>query len=398
MILTPSQRVPDALVRIVNLELQAHKIKATALFPVDGPQVLTICVKTAFGGRIEQVEALRATLAEKTGSGSARIDLTRDGLLVQLPKQRKDCRTVTRAELLARVKREGRPIADTMAPLGLDVLNRVTWLDIADATTPHVAVFGITGSGKTTLLSWLAWWLAMHGRPRLLVATPKADDFSGFDGLAGLLHPVVRTADELARLMAWTMQEAAQRRLAGIGDRLVLVIDEVPYWREHVPGFDGNLAELAAIGRGLGLHLLVGSQEATERAVGRAVFNLPARIVGRIGSNVHSYVTAGKAGANVDALQGLGDFLQVTPHLVRFQSPLLAPADMPLAPAGDNVLELPFLADGYTRADAGNSWNAAPVDMEALAEAVEAGAGVRQIMADFGIGYTRAKRYMEELS
>ena len=109
MILHPSQRTPDALVRIVNLELAAHKIKATALYPVDGPQVLTVCVKTAFGGKIEHVEALRATLAEKTGSGTARIDLTRDGLLVQLPKQRKDCRTVTRAELLARAKRAGRP-------------------------------------------------------------------------------------------------------------------------------------------------------------------------------------------------------------------------------------------------------------------------------------------------
>ncbi|MCB0042467.1 MAG: DUF87 domain-containing protein, partial [Caldilinea sp.] len=161
MILHPSQRTPDALVRIVNLELAAHKIKATALYPVDGPQVLTVCVKTAFGGKIEHVEALRATLAEKTGSGTARIDLTRDGLLVQLPKARRDCRSVDRRELMARAKREGRPFTDTMAPLGLDVLNRVAWLDLADATTPHVAVFGITGSGKTTLLSWLAWWLTM---------------------------------------------------------------------------------------------------------------------------------------------------------------------------------------------------------------------------------------------
>ena len=33
-----------------------------------------------------------------------------------------------------------------------------------------------------------------------------------------------------------------------------------------------------------------------------------------------------------------------------------------------------------------------------IVSAIEAGAGVRQIMAEFGIGYTRAKRYMEELS
>ena len=41
---------------------------------------------------------------------------------------------------------------------------------------------------------------------------------------------------------------------AGIGDRLVLVIDEVPYWREHAcPTFDGNLAELVQHRRGFGL-------------------------------------------------------------------------------------------------------------------------------------------------
>ena len=50
--------------------------------------------------------------------------------------------------------------------------------DIDDATTPHVAVFGITAR-KTTLL-WLAWWLDGCTAACLLVATLKADDFSGF--------------------------------------------------------------------------------------------------------------------------------------------------------------------------------------------------------------------------
>ena len=48
VILTPSQRRVDALVRIVNLELQAHKIKSDGAIPCRRPQVLTICAKICF--------------------------------------------------------------------------------------------------------------------------------------------------------------------------------------------------------------------------------------------------------------------------------------------------------------------------------------------------------------
>ncbi len=81
-----SGRDPAMMQHIVNLELAAHNVKARAVIAQDAPQCWTYVVRTAFGGRIEQVERLQASIAEKTAVSSCRIDRTEHGLVIQLAK------------------------------------------------------------------------------------------------------------------------------------------------------------------------------------------------------------------------------------------------------------------------------------------------------------------------
>jgi DNA segregation ATPase FtsK/SpoIIIE-like protein len=150
------------------------------------------------------------------------------------------------------------------------------------------------------------------------------------------------------------------------------------------------LEQVAAQGRGLGLHLVMGSQRADEASVGRAAYNAACRIVGKLGSGVYSFATTGRAGADPTLLQGMGDMLQVTPALERFQAPLLAPADFERLAPGYSQLDLPEPMAVPVR-----NARASAIDEDAVMDAIAAGASLRELMAQFRIGHARAKQLQQ---
>lgn len=383
-----SGRDPAIMRDIINLELAAHKVKARALSYVDAPQCWTYVVRTAFGGRIEQVERLQASLAEKTAVSSCRIDRAADGLIIQLAKPNTIRRYVSSrsmAQVLAAMAYRRRA---SLIPLGVTPQGQLASLDLRDPSSPHVAIFGLTGSGKSSLMRWLAWWLSLDGEPRLLLASPKIDDFAEFAGVTALLHPPINDEAGFARLLEWLWSELP-RRAAQPDDRqpVVVMIDEMPHWLARVNRTDEVLEQIAAQGRGLAIHLVMGSQRADEASVGRAAYNAACRVVGRLGSGVYSYATTGRAGADPTLLLGSGDMLMVTPQLTRFQAPLLASADFDRLEPGYGELDMPepiTMATMNARATA--------IDEDDVVEAFDNGASIRQVMAQFRIGHARAKQ------
>jgi DNA segregation ATPase FtsK/SpoIIIE-like protein len=385
-----SGRDPAMMQHIVNLELAAHNVKARAVIAQDAPQCWTYVVRTAFGGRIEQVERLQASIAEKTAVSSCRIDRTEHGLVIQLAKPA-SARAYVSTRSLARLLAANPQRRASLIPLGVTPLGHLAWLDLRSPVSPHVAVFGLTGSGKSTLMRWLAWWLALDGQPRLVLASPKLEDWSDFDGAAALRHPPISDEHTFARLLEWLWAELA-RRAADPTDRppTVVMVDETPHWLARVPRTDEVLEQVAAQGRGLGLHLVMGSQRADEASVGRAAYNAACRIVGKLGSGVYSFATTGRAGADPTLLQGMGDMLQVTPALERFQAPLLAPADFERLAPGYSQLDLPEPMAVPVR-----NARASAIDEDAVMDAIAAGASLRELMAQFRIGHARAKQLQQ---
>ncbi len=168
-----------------------------------------------------------------------------------------------------------------------------TWSVDLEGDGPHVLVAGTTGSGKSELLVALVTSLAVGNRPEELAVV--LIDYKGgaaFADLAGLPHVVGLVTDldaHLTQRALVSLQAEVRRRervlrdagcrdhaehvrrrgAAGAGrhgaagpvlPRLVVVVDEFRVLAEELPDFIGGLVRLAAVGRSLGVHLVLATQ------------------------------------------------------------------------------------------------------------------------------------------
>ncbi|MFE6963659.1 FtsK/SpoIIIE domain-containing protein [Agromyces sp. NPDC057679] len=160
--------------------------------------------------------------------------------------------------------------ASSAGPLVLDLVEH----------GPHALVAGTTGSGKSEFL--LAWLAALaRAYPPSLVSFLLVDFKGGaaFEPIRSLPHAVgvVTDLDEAEALRAVESLRAELRHreavLAGVGARdlrelgeevplarLVIVVDEFQAMIERFPELGGVIADIAARGRSLGVHLVLASQ------------------------------------------------------------------------------------------------------------------------------------------
>ncbi len=172
---------------------------------------------------------------------------------------------------------------------------------------PHVLVGGTTGSGKSELLQCLVASLALELPPEELAFV--LIDYKGgsaFAACAALPHTagVVTDLDEhlTARALASLRAELTRREqilaLVGARDvedyrrrrrpgdpplgRLVVVIDEFRLLAVDLPEFIAGIVHLAAVGRSLGVHLVL----ATQRPAGVVTADIQANVNLRIALRV----------------------------------------------------------------------------------------------------------------
>ena len=222
-------------------------------------------------------------------------------------------------------------LLDLLAPAGLtphDVARR--WRDRPRSTSallgvaaagpcavdlrrdgPHALVGGTTGAGKSELLQTMIASLAMGNRPdEMAFVLVDYKGGSAFKDCARLPHTVglVTDLDGHLTARALTSLEAELTRRehllgrvgakdiedyqAGAGPddprlpRLVLVIDEFKMLAEELPGFLDGLVRLAAVGRSLGIHLVL----ATQRPGGIVSADIKANVNLRIALRVRDTV------------------------------------------------------------------------------------------------------------
>ena len=397
-----AQYDPGVIREIVSIELRAHGLQVAVTMPKSLPQVWSLLARGAFGTKPAVVKALGDSIAEKTGVDAASIHQTRYGLVIVLAKPYELRRTLTAGELLRAVLAAGKPLGRLAVPVGLSILGEPVLLDLADASSPHAAILGATGSGKSELARWLLWWLAFRNGPavRLLAYSPKPD-YADLYGCAAMAHPPVQSPGEALRLLAWLVSELDSRMNAGESEpRIVAMFDEVPTLLKIQPDADGLLDRIASAGRAVGIHLLLGTQQAGKADTGGAMANMPARLVGRVSSGTLAYVTSGKSGTEADKLLGKGDFYLVRHDAIRLQAPLLGAAEWERLPytldaaALDLPEVMPIMQTQQRRG--GSGWNASEVDIDEVMDAFDGGATLRAVMEEFNLGYSRAKRLQDQ--
>lgn len=213
------------------------------------------------------------------------------------------------------------------------------------ADGPHAVVVGVTGSGKSELLTaWVTRLCAAYDSSEVAFLLADFKGGAAFDALADLPH-VTSTISDLdggsaARAIQSLRAEIRRREtvLARVGardiadervqePRLVIVVDEFAALRAEHAELVAVFADVAARGRALGMHLVLGTQRATGVFRDELLANCPLRIALRltdagdsryvIGSDAAARIPGDARGRGAALLRRAGDDAAVPTKIVR---------------------------------------------------------------------------------
>ncbi|WP_434969974.1 FtsK/SpoIIIE domain-containing protein [Microbacterium sp. bgisy207] len=185
---------------------------------------------------------------------------------------------------------------------------------------PHALVVGTTGSGKSELLrTWVAGMAARFSPAEVVFVLADFKGGTAFSSLRALPHVtgVLTDLDEaeaargLESLRAEVRRRESALAAAGIRDigeggtdlaRLVVVVDEFATLLAAHPELAGLFVDLAARGRALGIHIVLGTQRATGVFRDALLANCALRIVLRAADAADSRLMIGDdTGARIPA-------------------------------------------------------------------------------------------------
>ena len=180
---------------------------------------------------------------------------------------------------------------------------------------PHALVVGMTGSGKSELLvSWITALAALYPPERVVFLLADFKGGTAFAPLASLPHVVgvisdleatgaSRALQSLRAEIRWREAQLASAGARDIADgfadmpRLVVVIDEFAALIAQHPELHELFADIAARGRALGIHLILGTQRAAGSVRDGLLANLSLRVCLRVVDEADSRAVIGAAGA-----------------------------------------------------------------------------------------------------
>lgn len=178
---------------------------------------------------------------------------------------------------------------------------------------PHAIVTGTTGSGKSELLvTWVTALASTYGPDRVVFVLADFKGGTAFDPLRALPHVVAVVTDldpAGARRGVSSLTAELRRRETVLADarardivevdmpRLVIVVDEFAALLQEHPDLATVFTDIAARGRALGMHLVLGTQRAVGVVRDALAANCPLRVSLRVGDAADSRAVIGSDAA-----------------------------------------------------------------------------------------------------
>ncbi|MEN2737943.1 FtsK/SpoIIIE domain-containing protein [Microbacterium sp. X-17] len=176
---------------------------------------------------------------------------------------------------------------------------------------PHAVVVGMTGAGKSELLvTWILALCATHTPAEVVFLLADFKGGTAFQPLADLphvtgvltdldadgAHRAIESLRAELRVREAALADAGARDVSDPGvrlPRLVIVVDEFAALATQHPELLGVFTDIAARGRALGLHLVLGTQRAVGVLRDALLANCPLRICLRVTDAADSRTVVG---------------------------------------------------------------------------------------------------------
>jgi S-DNA-T family DNA segregation ATPase FtsK/SpoIIIE len=380
--------------RGMHQTLTRHSIVYQTLDKARGPQVFTFRLRLADPADLEKTLSLSEQLALTMSVNSVRVAryLGQVDVEISLP------RSFHRALPVKALKRKGK----TWVTLGQTPTGKPAYVNLAGNLACHALVSGQTGSGKTVTEQLIAWTLASDNDPQavnlLLIDGKGGMAWWGFERTASLAHPIIADPTEAVQALTWCVAELDRRKQnRQKRPRLFIIVDEI---RELLDVGQEPVAEsirrIAALGRELGLHLILSTQHALTDSVGgsMAKANLPLRLTGKVADSNAAYVSTGIKGSGAEMLQGNGDFLMtVAGEVHRLQIAMLGNRELGKLPRTETTKRIDFQAYDPVRVLEVTETPKADLDHDAVAYALATDCGTPTLRRQYGpMGTKRAMR------
>jgi S-DNA-T family DNA segregation ATPase FtsK/SpoIIIE len=348
-----TEEVLEAMSRQVELKLRDFGVEVEVVAVHPGPVITRFEVQPAPGVKVNQISNLSKDLARALSTVSVRVvDIIPGKTVIGLEIPNEYRELVALSEIL---NSKGFQSSSSPLTLGLgkDIGGAPVVVDLA--RMPHLLVAGTTGSGKSVALNAMILSLLYKAEidaVRLILIDPKMLELSVYEGIPGLLTPVVTDMKEAANALRWCVAEMERRYqlMAALGVRnisgynrkvreaadkgkpipdpfaqrldedtpppgleplpfVVVVVDELADMMMTVgKKVEELIARLAQKARAAGIHLILATQRPSVDVItGLIKANIPCRIAFQVSSKVDSRTILDQMGA--EALLGHGDML-----------------------------------------------------------------------------------------
>lgn len=289
----------------IGMLIIRSKLRATLRGVKVGPVTVTyrLTLDDLSGRAMERLLALGPTIAAACNADDARVSRFRGYIDIELALPADYAQTPDARWLAAHTQ-------EMNVCVGVDATCKPVHINLAD----HGVVLwvGPSRSGKTQSMKSTLYGVLSRQHPdspvSFVILSKKIADWQPFLKVAGCLG-VVSDSERSMQVAEWMAREVDRRSgvVGNCGGEYILVADDLINLLSGAPKLGGPLGDIASMGAGLGVRLLIGTQDAGSNRTtgGQGVeANATARVVYRAATNTKAATASGKAGSGLAELSG----------------------------------------------------------------------------------------------